>query len=106
MHIYFPVSRRRAGAKDETSEAELAADAGQLLVLRDADDESEWQYLGNPEVAARSSLSEVVARFIRDCSGPDGAIETDRVVAALRLRDALVRAAGQIDEALGHRRGQ
>ena len=83
MHIYFPVSGRREGKGDST-EAEMAADAGELLVLRDPDDESEWQYLGNPEVAARTSLAEVVARFSEDCSGVDGAIEPDRVVAALR----------------------
>ena len=99
MHIYFPVSGRREGKGDSTA-AEMAADAGQLLVLRDPDDESEWQYLGNPEVAARTSLAEVVARFIEDCSGVDGAIEPDRVVAALRVRDSLLLAPRQIDEAL------
>ena len=102
MHIYFPVSGRRAGRGD-ASDAELAADAGQLVVLREPDDESEWQYLGNPEVAARASLGEVVARFIQDCSGADGVIESERVVAALRVRDSLLLAARQIDEAL--RRG-
>lgn len=103
MHIYFPVSGRRAGKEDAT-EAELAADAGQLLVLRDPDDESEWQYLGNPEVAARTSLGDIVAQFILDCSGTDGVIEPERVVAALRVRDSLLGAARQIDEALkaGH----
>ncbi len=100
MHIYFPVSGRRTGAGDEPTPEQLAADAGQLLVLRDPDDESEWQYLGNPEVAARTSLSDVVARFIHDCSGTDGLIEPDRLVAALRVRDALLGAARQIDEAL------
>lgn len=100
MHIYFPVSRRRAGAHDEPTPEQLAADAGQLMVLRDPEDESEWQYLGNPEVAMRTSLSDVVARFIADCSDRDGAIDADQVVAALRVRDALLAAARQIDEAL------
>jgi hypothetical protein len=100
MHIYFPVSRRRAGSGDEPTAEQLAADAGQLLVLRDPDDESEWQYLGNPEVAMRTSLTDVVARFIQECSGADGAIESHQVVAALRLRDALCSAAQQIDDAL------
>ena len=100
MHIYFPVSGRRAGASDEPTQEQLAADAGQLMVLRDPDDESEWQYLGNPEVAMRTSLSDVVARFIKDGSGDDGGIEPHRVVAALRVRDALLGAARQIDEAL------
>ena len=101
MHIYFPVSGRRAGASDEPTQEQLAADAGQLMVLRDPDDESEWQYLGNPEVAMRTSLSDVVARFIKDCSGGDGGgIEPHRVGAALRVRDALLGAARQIDEAL------
>ena len=35
MHIYFPVSGRRAGASDEPTQEQLAADAGQLMVLRD-----------------------------------------------------------------------
>ena len=105
MHIYFPVSGRRQGKGDAT-DADLAVDAGQLLVLRDPDDESEWQYLGNPEVAARTSLGEVVARFIEDCSGADGAIEPERVVAALRVRDSLQLAARQIDEALARGRGR
>ena len=105
MHIYFPVSGRREGQGD-TTEAELAADAGQLLVLRDPDDESEWQYLGNPEVAARTSLGQVVARFIEDCSGADGVIEPERVVAALRVRDSLLLAARQIDEALARGHGR
>jgi|GEM_PF-1302129 len=100
MHIYFPVSGRRAGAGDEPTPEQLSADAGRLMVLRDPDDESEWQYLGNPEVAARTSLSEIVTRFIQDCSGPDDVIEPDRVVSALRVRDALLNAARQIDEAL------
>lgn len=102
MHIYFPVSRRRADHGD----IDPAADAGQLLVLRDPQDESEWQYLGNPEVALRTTLSEVVARFIRDCSDTRGAIEPDQIVAALRLRDALLLAAGQIDDALKPGRGR
>ncbi len=105
MHIYFPVSGRREGKGDAT-EAELAADAGQLLVLRDPDDESEWQYLGNPEVAARTSLAEVVARFILDCSGADGTIEPERLVAALRVRDSLLSAARQIDDALARGHGR
>lgn len=105
MHIYFPVSRRRAGASDEPTPEQLAADAGQLMVLRDPDDESEWQYLGNPEVAMRTSLADVVARFIADCSGANGAIEADQVVAALRVRDALLGAARQIDEALKKSQG-
>jgi hypothetical protein len=105
MHIYFPVSGRRAGAGDEPTQEQLAADAGQLMVLRDPDDESEWQYLGNPEVAMRTSLSDVVARFIKDCSGDDGAIDPNQVVAALRVRDALLNAARQIDEALKNGQG-
>lgn len=100
MHIYFPVSRQRAGSGDEPTAEQLAADAGQLLVLRDPDDESEWQYLGNPEVAMRTSLADVVTRFIQDCSGPDGVIESHQLVAAQRLRDALLNAARQIDDAL------
>lgn len=100
MHIYFPVSGRRAGAGDEPTQEQLAIDAGRLMVLRDPDDESEWQYLGNPEVAASTSLSEIVTRFIQDCGGPDGVIEPDRVVPALRVRDALLSAAKQIDDAL------
>jgi hypothetical protein len=106
MHIYFPVSRRRAGATDEPTAEQLAADAGQLMVLRDPDDESEWQYLGNPEVAMRTSLSDVVARFIHDCSGQNEGIEPDQVVAALRVRDALLNAARQIDEALKQSQGR
>lgn len=106
MHIYFPVSRRRAGAADEPTPEQLAADAGQLMVLRDPDDESEWQYLGNPEVAMRTSLSDVVTRFIADCSGARGSIESDNVVAALRVRDALINAARQIDEALKNSQGR
>jgi hypothetical protein len=106
MHIYFPVSRRRAGAADEPTPEQLAADAGQLMVLRDPDDESEWQYLGNPEVAMRTSLSDVVGRFIADCSSDGGGIEPDQVVAALRVRDALLNAARQIDEALKNSQGQ
>lgn len=105
MHIYFPVTRRRATAGDEPTQEQLAADAGQLMVLRDPEDESEWQYLGNPEVAMRSSLSDVVARFIGDCSGDDGVIEAHQVVAALRVRDALLSAARQIDEALKNGQG-
>ncbi len=105
MHIYFPVSGRRAGAGDEPGQEQLAADAGQLLVLRDTDDESEWQYLGNPEVAARTSLKDVVTRFIQDCSGTDGVIEADRVPAASQVRDALLAAARQIDEAIKHASG-
>jgi len=65
MHIYFPVSGRRAGKEDAT-EAELAADAGQLLVLRDPEDESEWQYMGNTEVAPLTSLVDILSRFIQD----------------------------------------
>lgn len=96
MHIYFPVSGRRA----DVGGADAAADAGQLLVLRDPQDESEWQYLGNPEVAAKTSLAEVVSRFIQDCSTAESVIASEHRVAATSVRDALLRAAQQIDEAL------
>lgn len=105
MHIYFPVSRTRPGLAAEHS-PESSDDPGLMYVVRDPDDESEWQLLGNPEVATRISLDEVVARFIRDCSDPDGSIEPDQVVAALRVRDALLAAARQIDEALEFRGGK
>lgn len=98
MHIFFPVARSK-GAADAVMLAD-AADAGQIFIVRDPEDESEWQYLGNPEIAARTSLSEVVARFIQDCAGPDGKIDAQHGVAARLVRDALVSAAGQIDVAL------
>ena len=96
MHIYFPVTGRRPDVAD----ADAAADAGQLLVLRDTQDESEWQYLGNPEVAARTSLSEIVSQFVQDCSSPDGLMDPAQRAAAMQVRDALMRAAAQIDDAL------
>lgn len=98
MHIFFPVARSK-GAADAITQAD-ATDAGQIFIVRDPEDESEWQYLGNPEIAARTSLSEVVARFIQDCAGPDGTIDAQHRVAAGLVRDALVSAAGQIDDAL------
>ena len=105
MHIYFPVSRLRPALAAEQA-PESSADAGLMYVVRDPDDESEWQYLGNPEVATKISLHDVVARFVRDCCAADGSIDTDQVVAALRVRDALLAAARQIDEALEFRAGK
>ena len=99
MHISFPVARR-APVATEPNTAEAVTDAGQLYIVRDPEDESEWQYLGNPEIAARTSLAEVVARFIQDCSGPDGAIDAAHLLAATKVRDALRLAAKQIDDAL------
>ena len=99
MHIFFPLARRAVTATDPGA-AEPATDAGQMFIVRDPEDESEWQYLGNPEIAARTSLAEVVARFIQDCSGADGAIDPACVVAATKVRDALRLAAQQIDDAL------
>jgi len=96
MHIYFPVTGRRADVAD----ADAASDAGQMLVLREPQDESEWQYLGNPEVAARTSLSEIVSRFIQDCRSAEGAIDPAQRTTAMQVRDALLRAAAQIDDAL------
>ena len=102
MHIFFPVARRAAaepgaGGLDESVES---VDAGQIYIVRDPDDESEWQYLGNPEIAARTSLKDVVARFIQDCDGADGAIDKDHLSVAIKVRDALLAAARQIDDAL------
>ena len=102
MHIFFPVARRvaaepGASGSDESVES---VDAGQIYIVRDPDDESEWQYLGNPEIAARTSLADVVARFIQDCSGADGAIDKAHLAAATKVRDALLLAAKQIDDAL------
>ena len=97
MHIFFPASRR-GGAEPAGSDA--STDAGQIYIVRDPDDESEWQYLGNPEIAARTSLRDVVARFIQDCSRTDGTIDDAHVSAALQVRDALLAAARQIDDAL------
>lgn len=99
MHIFFPVTRRAAAATD-SSARDASLDAGQIYIVRDPEDESEWQYLGNPEIAARTSLAEVVARFIQDCSGADGAIDPARFLAATKVRDALRLAAKQIDDAL------
>lgn len=96
MHIYFPVSGRRS----DVSASDTVADAGQLLVLRDPQDESEWQYLGNPEVATRTSLGEIVSRFLQDCTDAQGVIQPKQQVAATQLRDALLRAAQQIDDAV------
>lgn len=98
MHIFFPVARPGAAPDN-------AADAGQLHVSRDPEDESEWQYLGNPQIAARTSLREVVERFIQDCSGPDGKVEAQHRGAARMVRDALLAAARQVDDALGQHEG-
>ena len=100
MHIFFPVARRRAGAADDGGVAESAADAGQIHIVRDPEDESEWQYLGNPQIAATTSLTEVVARFVQDCSGADGVIDQEHAGAAKKLRDALLLCAQQINDAL------
>lgn len=99
MHIFFAAARR--GAKGgATSTLDPVADPGQMLVVRDPDDESEWQYLGNPEIATTTSLKDVVASFIKDSSGADGRIEAKQIPAAKMLREALLMAAKQIDEAL------
>ena len=98
MHIFFPVARR--ARTSEAGRAELPADAGQIFIVRDPEDESEWQYLGNPEIAARTSLAEVVARFIQDCKGSDGMMDHEHRLAARKVRDALLSAARQIDDAL------
>lgn len=99
MHIFFPLIRR-AGAATDASEPDVSTDAGQIYIVRDPEDESEWQYLGNPEIAARTSLKDVVARFIHDCGGADGVIDQAHLSAAAKVRDALLLAAQQIDEAL------
>ena len=100
MHLFFPVARRSAELTASSGAPEAASDAGQIFVVRDSDDESEWQYLGNPEIAVKTSLGEAVARFIQDCSGANGSIDPQCVAAAMKLRDALVQAARQIDQAL------
>ena len=106
MHIFFSIARRGAGAADAATTAQPLLDAGQICIVRDPDDESEWQYLGNPEVAARTSLTEVVARFVRDCSAADGAIDRAHLQTARQVRDALLQAARQIDDALGPASGK
>ena len=100
MHIFFPVARRPAGPADDGGVAESAADAGLIQIVRDPDDESEWQYLGNPRIAATTSLTEVVARFIQDCSGADGKIDQAHAGAATKVRDVLLSCAQQIEDAL------
>ncbi len=100
MHIFFPVARQRADVADDAAVAESAADAGLMQIVRDPEDESEWQYLGNPQIAATTSLTEVVGRFIQDCSGADGVIDQEHAGAAKKLRDALLSCAQQIDDAL------
>ncbi len=102
VHIYFPVTGRRAHMAD----ADGATDAGQMLVLRDQQDESEWQYLGNPEVAARTSLSEIVSQFIQDCRSADGVIDPAQRAAAMQVRDGLLQAAAQVDDALKDAQGR
>ena len=100
MHIYFSVLRRGVASAGEDVTPDAVTDAGQLYVVRDPDDESEWQYLGNPEIAARTSLGEVVERFIQDCRGSDGEMAPQHVLAAQMVRDALLAAAKQVDEAI------
>ena len=101
MHIFFAAARRPEGAGGESRAPDPAADAGQMVVVRDPDDESEWQYLGNPEIAATTSLKDVVARFIKDCGGADGLIDPGNRTVAQGVRDALLMAAKQIDDVLG-----
>ena len=100
MHVLFTAPRRHAGSAADPSAPEPADDAGQMHVARDPDDESEWQYLGNPEIAVRTSLREVVARFIADCRNDDGSISAEHIPAARQLKAALLLAASQIDDAL------
>ncbi len=100
MHIFFPVARARRVDGGDTKRPEALPGAVQLHAVRDPDDESEWQYLGNPEIAARASLQDVVARFILDCRGADGMIDPEHVIEAGKLRDALLMAARQIEDAL------
>ena len=71
------------------------------MVVRDPDDESEWQYLGNPEIATTTSLKDVVDKFIKDCSGADGLIDPSNRTVAQRVRDPLLAAATRIDDLLG-----
>ena len=97
MHISFPAVHRAA---DASTESASTGEAGEIFIVRDPDDESEWQYLGNPEIAARTSLSEVVSRFLHDCKGADGTIDPQHRAVARQVRDALLLAARQIDEAL------
>ena len=99
MHIFVPVARRAVSAADAGGPAAPDA-AGQMFIVRDPEDESEWQYLGNPEIAAKTSLKEVVDRFIQDCSGADGLITRDHIAAAKMVRGAFLLAAKQIDDAL------
>ena len=106
MHIFFPVARPRAGSPGGASSSEPVADAGQIYIVRDPDDESEWQYLGNPEIAARTSLKDVVTRFIQDCGGADGSIDVQHIRAAKMVQAALLAAAQQIDDALGKQIGK
>ncbi len=106
MHIFFPLARRPAGSAGDAGAQEPVLDAGQIYVARDPDDESEWQYLGNPEIAAKTSLKDVVARFIQDCRGVDGSIDRDHIPVAQKVRDALLLAAKQIDDALGAQNGK
>ena len=106
MRIFFAIAGRGPSAADSANAPDTVADAGQLYIVREPDDESEWQYLGNPEIAARTSLAEVVARFVKDCSGADGAIAPQHAEAARQVRDALLMAARQIDDALGPANGR
>ena len=104
MHIFFAAGRQREGRGEDMGAADTAhasAAAGQLLVLRDPDDESEWQYLGNPQIAATTSLAEVVERFLKDCGGSEGRLDPNCRKRASEVRDALLAAARQIDDALG-----
>ena len=105
MHIFFPVARRRTGLAGDAGAPQATLDAGQIDIVRDPDDESEWQYLGNPEIAARTSLKDVVARFIVDCGGANGVIDQEHVAAAEKLRAALLSAARRIDDVLGRTSG-
>jgi len=97
MHIEFSAMRRTTGGD---ARASGTVDAGQIMVVRDPDDESEWQYLGNPEVAATTSLKEVAARLVADCSGADGLLERANRPLVQQVRDAFLAAARQLDDAL------
>lgn len=97
MHISFPVMWDFGKKPSDGSYGPPVKDAGTIHVMLDLD-ESES---GECEVVLRTSLHEVVEDFVAGMRTYDGSKPTGSIVrTAVRLREALLAAAKQLDEVL------
>lgn len=101
MDAFFPIAGDFGPEPHDCVGGPAVNDAGTIYIVRDEETPEDWPSPGLDLMVHKTSLEDLVERFLRVTTGTNGRIEELHVGSATRLRTALISAAAKLDSALG-----